>query len=171
MSIALPHLIQAHACKTHTVSTIVVAMIHISCLMHSCVIYSRLFSMEMFSFEVEKRHNLDKICKNIDNIFDSFILVKTCFKCLYSSKSQNSTISEAKIFPLSGFQELRSCAPLLSYMSIPAPALFKPLTRIMPLISLNLQDKPKKEGPLSLEEAIDESENLTDFLMDFEQDE
>ena len=41
----------------------------------------------------------------------------------------------------------------------------------MPLISLNLQDKPKKEGPLSLEEAIDESENLTDFLMDFEQDE
>lgn len=41
----------------------------------------------------------------------------------------------------------------------------------MSLISLNLQDKPKKEGPLSLEEAIDESENLTDFLMDFEQDE
>ncbi|KAJ6301871.1 hypothetical protein OIU77_016057 [Salix suchowensis] len=33
------------------------------------------------------------------------------------------------------------------------------------------KDKPKKEGPLSLEEAIDESENLTDFLMDFEQDE
>lgn len=33
------------------------------------------------------------------------------------------------------------------------------------------KDKPKKEGPLSLEEAIDDSENLTDFLMDFEQDE
>ncbi|KAJ6423781.1 hypothetical protein OIU84_024705 [Salix udensis] len=33
------------------------------------------------------------------------------------------------------------------------------------------KEKPKKEGPLSLEEAIDESENLTDFLMDFEQDE
>ncbi|CAK7350164.1 unnamed protein product [Dovyalis caffra] len=34
-----------------------------------------------------------------------------------------------------------------------------------------LHAKPKKEGPLSLEEAIDDSENLTDFLMDFEQDE
>jgi len=56
-------------------------------------------------------------------------------------------------------------------MYIPAPTLFKPLTRILSLISLNLQDKPKKEGPLSLEEAIDDSENLTDFLMDFEQDE
>lgn len=72
---------------------------------------------------------------------------------------------------MSGFSELRSCAPLLSYMYIPAPTLFKPLTRILSLISLNLQDKPKKEGPLSLEEAIDDSENLTDFLMDFEQDE
>jgi len=56
-------------------------------------------------------------------------------------------------------------------MYIPAPTLFKPLTRILSLISLNLQDKPQKEGPLSLEEAIDDSENLTDFLMDFEQDE
>ncbi|XP_022724300.1 protein PLASTID TRANSCRIPTIONALLY ACTIVE 12-like [Durio zibethinus] len=31
--------------------------------------------------------------------------------------------------------------------------------------------KPKKEDPMSLEEAIDDSENLTDFLMDFEEDE
>lgn len=30
--------------------------------------------------------------------------------------------------------------------------------------------KPKKEEPMSLEEAIDDSENLTDFLMDFEED-
>lgn len=31
--------------------------------------------------------------------------------------------------------------------------------------------KPKKEGRMSLEEAVDESENLTDFLMDFEEEE
>ncbi|KAL5150995.1 Protein PLASTID TRANSCRIPTIONALLY ACTIVE 12, chloroplastic [Glycine soja] len=31
--------------------------------------------------------------------------------------------------------------------------------------------KPKKEGPLSLDEVIEESENLTDFLMDFEEEE
>ncbi|XP_022146689.1 protein PLASTID TRANSCRIPTIONALLY ACTIVE 12 isoform X2 [Momordica charantia] len=31
--------------------------------------------------------------------------------------------------------------------------------------------KPKKEDPASLDGAIDESENLTDFLMDFEEDE
>ncbi|KAK7412546.1 hypothetical protein VNO78_04010 [Psophocarpus tetragonolobus] len=31
--------------------------------------------------------------------------------------------------------------------------------------------KPKKDGPLSLDEAIDDSENLTDFLMDFEEEE
>ncbi|XWS12315.1 hypothetical protein CRYUN_Cryun37aG0079200 [Craigia yunnanensis] len=31
--------------------------------------------------------------------------------------------------------------------------------------------KPKKEDPMSLEEAVDNSENLTDFLMDFEEDE
>ncbi|XWS19893.1 hypothetical protein CRYUN_Cryun31cG0055400 [Craigia yunnanensis] len=31
--------------------------------------------------------------------------------------------------------------------------------------------KPKKEDPMSLEEAVDDSENLTDFLMDFEEDE
>lgn len=31
--------------------------------------------------------------------------------------------------------------------------------------------KPKKKDPSSLEEAIDDSENLTDFLMDFEDDE
>ncbi|KAF5178671.1 Plastid transcriptionally active 12 protein, partial [Thalictrum thalictroides] len=31
--------------------------------------------------------------------------------------------------------------------------------------------KPKKEKPLSLEDAIDDSENLTDFLMDFNEDE
>ncbi|GLT59903.1 hypothetical protein SLA2020_326970 [Shorea laevis] len=31
--------------------------------------------------------------------------------------------------------------------------------------------KPKKEGPMSLEEAIDDSENLTDFLLDFEENE
>ncbi|GLT64199.1 hypothetical protein SLA2020_367070 [Shorea laevis] len=30
--------------------------------------------------------------------------------------------------------------------------------------------KPKKENPLSLEEAIDDSENLTDFLLDFEEE-
>ncbi|XP_057947969.1 protein PLASTID TRANSCRIPTIONALLY ACTIVE 12, chloroplastic isoform X2 [Malania oleifera] len=30
--------------------------------------------------------------------------------------------------------------------------------------------KPKKEGPLSLEEAVDDSENLTDFLMDFDEE-
>ena len=37
--------------------------------------------------------------------------------------------------------------------------------------SLTLQAKPKKEDPMSLEEAVDDSENLTDFLMDFEEDE
>ena len=37
--------------------------------------------------------------------------------------------------------------------------------------SLTLQTKPKKEDPMSLEEAVDDSENLTDFLMDFEEDE
>ncbi|QCD76951.1 protein PLASTID TRANSCRIPTIONALLY ACTIVE 12, chloroplastic [Vigna unguiculata] len=31
--------------------------------------------------------------------------------------------------------------------------------------------KPKKDGPMSLEEAVDDSENLTDFLMDFEEEE
>ncbi|XP_023003460.1 protein PLASTID TRANSCRIPTIONALLY ACTIVE 12, chloroplastic [Cucurbita maxima] len=31
--------------------------------------------------------------------------------------------------------------------------------------------KPKKEDPASLEGAVDDSENLTDFLMDFEEDE
>ena len=34
-----------------------------------------------------------------------------------------------------------------------------------------LQDKPKKEGPMSLDEAVDDSENLTDFPMDFEEEE
>ncbi|XP_074273244.1 protein PLASTID TRANSCRIPTIONALLY ACTIVE 12, chloroplastic [Silene latifolia] len=33
------------------------------------------------------------------------------------------------------------------------------------------KDKPKKKDPLSLEEAVDDSENLTDFLLDFEEDE
>ncbi|KAK9267757.1 hypothetical protein L1049_010191 [Liquidambar formosana] len=33
------------------------------------------------------------------------------------------------------------------------------------------KDKPKKEDPLSLEEAIDDSENLTDFLLDFSEEE
>lgn len=33
-----------------------------------------------------------------------------------------------------------------------------------------MQPKPKKDGPLSLEEAIDDSENLTDFLLDFEEE-
>ncbi|KAK9936855.1 hypothetical protein M0R45_013677 [Rubus argutus] len=32
-------------------------------------------------------------------------------------------------------------------------------------------DKPKKEGPMSLDEALDDSENLTDFPMDFEEEE
>ncbi|XP_027363494.1 protein PLASTID TRANSCRIPTIONALLY ACTIVE 12, chloroplastic isoform X2 [Abrus precatorius] len=31
--------------------------------------------------------------------------------------------------------------------------------------------KPKKDGPMSLDEAVDDSENLTDFLMDFEEEE
>ncbi|XP_039054122.1 protein PLASTID TRANSCRIPTIONALLY ACTIVE 12, chloroplastic-like [Hibiscus syriacus] len=30
--------------------------------------------------------------------------------------------------------------------------------------------KPKKEDPMSLEESVDDSENLTDFLMDFEEE-
>lgn len=33
-----------------------------------------------------------------------------------------------------------------------------------------MQPKPKKEGPMSLDEAIDDSENLTDFLLDFEEE-
>ncbi|KAI4297299.1 hypothetical protein L6164_037193 [Bauhinia variegata] len=32
------------------------------------------------------------------------------------------------------------------------------------------KSKPSKDGPLSLEEAVDESENLTDFLLDFEEE-
>ncbi|KAM1864563.1 hypothetical protein FF1_004640 [Malus domestica] len=32
------------------------------------------------------------------------------------------------------------------------------------------KDKPKKNDGMSLEEAVDDSENLTDFLMDFEED-
>ncbi|PRQ29540.1 hypothetical protein RchiOBHm_Chr5g0014971 [Rosa chinensis] len=32
------------------------------------------------------------------------------------------------------------------------------------------KEKPKKEGPMSLDEAVDDSENLTDFLMDFEEE-
>ncbi|XP_031281839.1 protein PLASTID TRANSCRIPTIONALLY ACTIVE 12, chloroplastic-like isoform X1 [Pistacia vera] len=34
-----------------------------------------------------------------------------------------------------------------------------------------LQAKPKKDDPMSLDEAIDDSENLTDFLLDFEEEE
>lgn len=35
-----------------------------------------------------------------------------------------------------------------------------------------LQDnKPKVDGRMSLEQAVDNSENLTDFLLDFEEDE
>lgn len=34
-----------------------------------------------------------------------------------------------------------------------------------------MQAKPKKDGPMSLEEAVDDSENLTDFLLDFEEEE
>ncbi|VVB02074.1 unnamed protein product [Arabis nemorensis] len=34
----------------------------------------------------------------------------------------------------------------------------------------NAKPKPKKEGRMSLDEAVDDSENLTDFLMDFEED-
>lgn len=30
--------------------------------------------------------------------------------------------------------------------------------------------KPKKDGPMSLEEAVDDSENLTDFLLDFDEE-
>ncbi|CAL9751361.1 unnamed protein product [Musa acuminata subsp. burmannicoides] len=35
----------------------------------------------------------------------------------------------------------------------------------------NSKEKPKKEGSMSLEEAVDDSENLTDFLMDFDEEE
>lgn len=35
---------------------------------------------------------------------------------------------------------------------------------------LKSKDKPKKEGPISLEDAVDDSENLTDFLLDFDED-
>lgn len=35
---------------------------------------------------------------------------------------------------------------------------------------MTLQEKPKKKD-MSLEEAVDDSENLTDFLMDFDEDE
>ncbi|KAF9609523.1 hypothetical protein IFM89_016884 [Coptis chinensis] len=31
--------------------------------------------------------------------------------------------------------------------------------------------KPKKEDPMSLDDAIDDIENLTDFLLDFNEDE
>lgn len=35
----------------------------------------------------------------------------------------------------------------------------------------SIQEKPKKkEEPMTLEEAIDDSENLTDFLMDFDEE-
>ncbi|KAL1187630.1 Protein PLASTID TRANSCRIPTIONALLY ACTIVE 12 [Cardamine amara subsp. amara] len=34
----------------------------------------------------------------------------------------------------------------------------------------NSKPKPKKEGRMSLDEAVDDSENLTDFLMDFEEE-
>nr|AFK42676.1 unknown [Medicago truncatula] len=30
--------------------------------------------------------------------------------------------------------------------------------------------KPKKEGPMTLDEAVGDSENLTDFLLDFEEE-
>lgn len=32
------------------------------------------------------------------------------------------------------------------------------------------KDKPKKEDPMSLDEAVDDSENVTDFLMDFDEE-
>lgn len=32
------------------------------------------------------------------------------------------------------------------------------------------QPKPKKEGRMSVDEAVDDSENLTDFLMDFDEE-
>lgn len=32
------------------------------------------------------------------------------------------------------------------------------------------QPKPKKEGRMALDEAVDDSENLTDFLMDFDEE-
>ncbi|KAK1277175.1 hypothetical protein QJS04_geneDACA022144 [Acorus gramineus] len=35
----------------------------------------------------------------------------------------------------------------------------------------NSKDKMKKSNPMTLEEAVDDSENLTDFLMDFDEDE
>eukprot|EP00262_Sarcandra_glabra_P012978 TRINITY_DN3476_c0_g1_i1.p1 TRINITY_DN3476_c0_g1~~TRINITY_DN3476_c0_g1_i1.p1 ORF type:complete len:499 (-),score=111.80 TRINITY_DN3476_c0_g1_i1:495-1991(-) len=35
----------------------------------------------------------------------------------------------------------------------------------------NSKGKQKKEGPMTLDEAVDDSENLTDFLMDFDEDE
>lgn len=49
---------------------------------------------------------------------------------------------------------------------------FKPLhfIYIYSLLLILQGKKPKKQDSLSLEEAIDDSENLTDFLMDFEED-
>lgn len=40
-----------------------------------------------------------------------------------------------------------------------------------PFLSLIMQPKPKKDGPMSLDDAVEDSENLTDFLMDFEEEE
>lgn len=37
-------------------------------------------------------------------------------------------------------------------------------------LMLQGKDKPKKNGRMSLDEAIDDSENLTDFLMDFDEE-
>ncbi|KAL0721104.1 hypothetical protein Bca4012_035703 [Brassica carinata] len=39
-----------------------------------------------------------------------------------------------------------------------------------PELRSNSKPKPKKEGRMSLDEAVDDSENLTDFLMDFDEE-
>ncbi|XP_056175688.1 protein PLASTID TRANSCRIPTIONALLY ACTIVE 12, chloroplastic isoform X2 [Syzygium oleosum] len=40
-----------------------------------------------------------------------------------------------------------------------------------PELRKSKDNKPKKDGRMSLEDAVDDSENLTDFLLDFEEDE
>lgn len=51
------------------------------------------------------------------------------------------------------------------------PYTFQTTLLNMLFLLFNLQGKPKKEGPMSVEEAVEDSENLTDFLLDFEEEE
>lgn len=48
--------------------------------------------------------------------------------------------------------------------------MFQTLSVTRCTFSLNMQPKEKKEGPMTLEEAVVDSENLTDFLLDFDED-